>query len=256
MRVLEGQTFSTAGGETLRYDFFAPDHRAPLVVLIHGGGWISGDRTMHRDEAIWLAEQGFAAACVSYRLAPLYPFPAAVADVQSFVRHAREQAAELNIDSDRIAALGNSAGGHLALMLGLCPIAFDGGASDGSFRANAVVDICGITDLRNPHVIHHPISISFLEEFMGTHFEEGDERWSAASPITYARSADTPVLILHGTLDDVVRIDQSDALARSLVAAGADVNLIEMEGEGHSFTWEAWSEMRGHYLAFLKRVFA
>jgi acetyl esterase/lipase len=254
--VLENQSFTTPSGEVLTYDFYSPDHTAPLVVLIHGGGWISGDRSMHQDEASWLADQGYAAACISYRLAPLYPFPAAIGDAQSFVRHARANAQTLNFDPNRVAALGNSAGGHLALMLGLCPTPFDGGEDDKSFRANAVVDICGITDLRNPHVNHHPISVTFLEEFMGGHFEEGDEKWSAASPIVYAKNADTPVLIMHGTLDDVVRIEQSDALARSLLAAGGDVTFVEMEGEGHSFTWEAWSEMRGHYMSFLKRVFA
>lgn len=253
--MLLDQTFPIEGGN-LKFDFFAPetDGVLSLVVLIHGGGWISGDRSMYRDEALWLVSQGFSCACISYRLAPLYPYPAAVADVQAFIRFARQNSAELGIDPQKIAVLGNSAGGHLAAMAGLCSKSFDPECA--AERANAVVNICGISDLRNPHVTHHPISISFLEEFMGGAYQDDEDRWAEASPITWIKDTPPPMLIFHGTEDDVVVIDQSRALERSLTAAGGEVELVELPGEGHSFTWNSWEKMRTRYTDFLDRVFS
>ena len=140
MVVLPDQKYPVEGGE-LGFDFFRPEGEGPfpLVVFLHGGGWISGDRTMYRDEAIWLAPQGFACACINYRLAPLYPFPVPVADCQAFVRFARTNHETLAIDPNQITAMGNSAGGHLALMLGLCPGRFD--SQDGlAERVTVVTD--------------------------------------------------------------------------------------------------------------------
>src|SRR5436190_24123355 len=96
--------YASPGGIPLRYDFLRPAAPGihPLIVFIHGGGWISGDRTDFRTVADVFVKQGYAAALIQYRLAPLHPFPAAVEDVQAFVRYARENAEELGIDPNRI----------------------------------------------------------------------------------------------------------------------------------------------------------
>lgn len=246
--------FPIQGGEHLSFDFFAPDTGGPhpLVVFLHGGGWISGDKTMYSDEAEWLADQGYACACISYRLAPLYPFPAPVADCQSFVRFMRENASQFSIKPDQIAAMGNSAGGHLALMLGLCKESFDGGPADGSQCANAVIDVCGITDFRAPQTSHFPIAFSFLEQFIPTILDPESKETQQASPIVYASADAVPCLVLHGDEDDVVPIDQSRLLAKAL---GSKAKYVELEGEAHSFSYVGWNTIRREYTAFLKEVF-
>lgn len=245
MIVLPNQVYAEPGGLPLTYDLIRPETGVlPLVVFIHGGGWISGDKTMYRDEAVWLAERGYACACISYRLAPLHPYPAAVEDVQAFVRHARATAEDLQIDPSRIASFGNSAGGHLASMLGVLL----------AERVNAVVDISGIADLSDPTDAHLPIAMAFLEQFMGCPFAGNEALWGEASPIKHVDEHACPFLIMHGDADDVVPFAQSEAFSAALAKAGVLQELVRMSGEGHSFTWEAWSQMRTTYVSFLGQV--
>ncbi|MBS1707926.1 MAG: alpha/beta hydrolase [Armatimonadetes bacterium] len=240
------------GRPDLVFDFVRPESAtpAPLLVFIHGGGWISGDRTMYADEAVWAAQLGFASACVSYRLAPLHPFPAAVADVQAFVRHARRHHAELGVDPTKIVAMGNSAGGHLAAMAGLCPT--DLGTGEPAERADAVVCISGISDLREPDTRSLPIAMSFVEQFMGGSYGELSEQFAKASPLAYVDSQAPPFLVYHGDDDEIVPVEQSRALAAALREAGAAVDYHEMTGEGHSYTFTAWEEIRRGCAAFVR----
>lgn len=242
--------YPTPSGELL-FDAFSPDLLGPkpAVVLIHGGGWISGEKSMMEDVAVGLAAQGYAAFCPQYRLAPLHPFPAAVEDVQSFVAFLRGSSGELQIAQDKIASLGNSAGGHLAAMLGLTDVPV-GGIST---RVNAVVDICGISDLTQPHGNHFPIAMSFLEQFMGGPFEGRESLWRKASPIEYVDTNAAPFLIIHGDADDVVPVGQSDALAGKLFAAGVPVTLHKIPGEGHSFSYSGWEKIERLFSEFLGR---
>ena len=251
MVVLPDQKYPVEGG-SLSFDFFRPDGDGPfpLVVFIHGGGWISGDRTMFRDEAIWLAPQGFACACIDYRLAPLYPFPVPVADCQNFVTFIRGKSEELKIDPNRITAMGNSAGGHLALMLGLCPNRFD--SFDGPFeRVSSVVDICGIADMSDPSQVHFPIATTFLEQFMDGGFVGREDIWKSASPLSYLDQAQGRFLVIHGSNDDVVPTSQSERLAEELVSRDVQCRLVVLPGEAHSFTLDGWGHIRKEYVTFL-----
>jgi acetyl esterase/lipase len=253
MQFLLDQSYPVPGGR-LSFDLFRPEgeQEVPLVVFMHGGGWISGDKTMYRDEALWLAPQGFACACIEYRLAPLYPFPAAVADAQSFVRWARSESASLGIDPGRIVAVGNSAGGHLACMLGLADVDMDGGGP--GHKADAVVGVCPITDLRDPRAQHFPVAMAFLEQFMGGPYEADPDAWALASPLTHVSPNDRPFLLLHGTADDIVPTDQSRALVRAMHDAGIASRLVELEGEAHSFTMDGWDRVRAEYVSFLQAL--
>lgn len=237
-----------------QFDFMRPEGNAtvPLVVLIHGGGWISGDRSTFESELPYFVQQGLACATISYRLAPLYPFPAAVSDVLAFIRYARENAAELGIDPNGIIAMGNSAGGHLACMAGLCT--HDPATGDPAERANGVVSVCAITDLRDPDTNHFPIAASFLEQFMGGWYGGAEAKWALASPMSHMHEGAPPFLIFHGTEDSIVPTAQSQSLYASLCQAGVPAELHILEGEEHGFTYEAWMKMREMAAEFARTV--
>ncbi len=245
--------FAQAAGLNLRYDLFTPetDGPWPLVVCLHGGGWISGDKSNMHEVAPEFVQAGYAVACPSYRLAPLHRFPAAVEDTQAFVRYARENASALGIDPNRIAALGTSAGGYLAAMLGLTDAASD--ERPISTRVNAVIDLCGISDLREPQEHHYPISWSFLEQFMGVPHEGHEELYREASPIVYVDEDACPFFLVHGEEDDIVPIAQSKALEVALQEQGVPCEFHRFEGEAHGFTMRNWPRIVELYLDFLTR---
>ena len=239
------------GGPLQVADVVLPDSDGPvpLVLCIHGGGWISGDRTMYHEEAAWLAHHGLGAACVSYRLAPLHPFPAAIADIQAAARFFQANAQEFGIDADRMGTFGNSAGGHLSLMLGLSQTAFDQPDLPAP-RVQAVVSVCGISDIRNPREAHNPVSWGFLDQFLEGLDDE--EKNAAASPITHVHPAAPPILLLHGDEDDIVPVSQSQQMAANLSTHGVTAEFIPLPGEGHSFTLPGWTSVRHHTLRFLR----
>ena len=241
--------YSSPGGIALRYDFIRPMTSGPhpLLIFIHGGGWISGDRSDFRDVAEMFVDHGYAAALIQYRLAPLHPFPAAVEDVQAFVRYARQNAAELGIVSDRIASFGSSAGGHLALILGVTDAPIDGVSS----RVNVVIDYCGLTDISQYREHHFDISWSFIEQFMAEPFEGHEDLYKQASPLAFVDKQTAPTLIVHGEIDDIVPIAQSEALDEALTAQNIPHKFIRVPGEGHGFSMAVWPALEKETLAFL-----
>lgn len=244
-------TYPAPGGGELLFDLFQPSGSGPfpVVICIHGGGWISGEKEMMSEVAAGLASWGYVAVCPQYRLAPLHCYPAAVEDVRAFVRYLRLESAKLGLDPNAIAALGNSAGGYLATMLGVTDAQADGVSS----RVQAVVDICGITDLTSPDEQHFPVSMGFLEQYMGCLYSESPERWAEASPVQYVDASSAPFLIVHGEMDDIVPISQSEKLAAALFTTGVDVEFHRISGEGHSFTFGGWQKIESLYEDFLAR---
>lgn len=229
----------------LVFDLFLPEGGGPwpLVAFIHGGGWISGDPSHYWEEAEFMLAHGFAAASVGYRLAPLHTFPAAVDDVREFMRFIRAGGLELGIDATRVGVMGNSAGGHLAAMLGV---------AEADSRPDAVAAVCPITDLTDPHAQHFDIGWPFLEQFMGCPYDPEDPRWREASPLHHVRPGLPPFLVVHGEEDDVVPFGQGQALYERLVEAGNDARFVPMPGEMHGFSLEAWERVREEYLAFFR----
>lgn len=250
MKVQTDIVYSSPGGVPLYLDLFSPevDRTLPAVLMIHGGGWISGDRDMMHEEAHWLAPQGFVCACMNYRLAPLHPYPAAVNDVRAAVAYLREHASELGLNASRIVAFGNSAGGHLAAMAAL--------SGPTTTKVDAAVAICPITDLTEPRTQHLAISWGFLEQFMGGPFEESPEAWAEASPLSHVSADSPPMLLIHGVEDDVVPVAQSQALHDALKVSGVDSTYIALPGEMHAFSLPAWLRIREAYVNFLRRATA
>lgn len=246
--MLTDQPYGSAGSAALRYDaILAEGNKVPAIVCIHGGGWVSGESSDMHDVAEYFSEKGFAAFCPQYRLAPLYPYPAAIQDIEHMLLFLRENADQLNILPDSIGVIGNSAGGHLSAMAGL--------SVNEAARANAVVDICGLTDLTNVKENHPPISWDFISQFMAGAPTE-DPRWIEASPIYRIVEGAPPFMIFHGEEDDVVYVDQSIRFHRALFDAGVDAKIELLPGEGHSFTFTGFGNILEESTDFFRQHLA
>jgi acetyl esterase/lipase len=235
-------TYCTADGLELKLDLFmaAPSYSGPrpLLVYVHGGGWTEGDKTwvdriMSSGE---LALHGYTVAAVNYRLAPWHPWPAQIEDVKCAIRFLRAHSDQYNIDPERIGVWGESAGGHLAAMLGLTDagdgLEGSGGYPEQSSRVRAVVDMFGPADLV---ALSAEAPQNRLLGYMLLGERPTEARLGSASPTTYASNDDPPFLLLHGEKDDLVSFSHSTALRDSLVAAGVPVTLVPVRNGSHVF---------------------
>lgn len=250
MLALLDQAYAVNNGVSLRYDLFRPDSddTLPLVICIHGGGWISGCKEDAREFALGLARAGFAAACPAYRLAPLHPYPAAIEDVREFARFCRTQARAWGIDPEKLGSVGLSAGGHLSCMLGLAERDEEG--------VQAVVDISGLTDLTRPNEQHFPIAWGFLEQFMGCPYDGNEALWQAASPLWQLREGLPPFYVVHGVEDDVVPVAQSDVMVAALKRLGNSVDYLRVPGEDHNYSSGSFGQIERGYISFFRQHLA
>jgi acetyl esterase/lipase len=215
----------------------------PLIVNIHGGAFRAGDKSMGVREIADLVEHGnYAAVTINYRLSGEAAWPAQIHDCKAAIRWLRANAAKYGIDPDRIGVIGASAGGHLAAMLGtsggIAALEGDLGAHAGvSSRVRCVVDQFGPSDLLAmgdyPSRIDHNAADSPESELIGGALPENKDKARAASPITYVSRDDPPFLILHGTEDPLVPVNQSERLAEALKAAGVPCTFVRVVDAGH-----------------------
>ncbi len=228
--------YAVVDGFSLKLDLVLPGtppaKPMPLVVYIHGGAWISGDKDSTHAPAV-LGPQ-YAVASVNYRLAQQAPFPAQIHDCKAAVRWLRAHAATYGIDPDRIGAWGVSAGGHLAALLGTSGgvAELEGTVGDClgvSSRVQAVCDSFGPIDLLTlvdpTGDIDVGAAYSPVGRLLGGPRDEHAELARLASPITHIDETDPPFLILHGDADEVVPYDQSVVFHQALAAAGVDASL-------------------------------
>jgi acetyl esterase/lipase len=243
-------TYRTVGKTELMLDLAHPRQGAspfPAVVLLHGGGFTKG-RKGYMPLVLELAQKGYVAAAVSYHHEPRHAFPAAVHDVQAAVRWLRTHAAKYKIDKDRIGAVGFSAGGGLACLLGMTAPA-DGLDEQGkhaeSARVQAVVAYAPPTDLARWHQ-HcgwggkvNPLAGAFirsgLEAWLGGSPAQAGKTYRQASPLSYARKGVAPILLLHGSADPIVPAEQSQILHEALVKVKGHALLVTVQGAGHDF---------------------
>jgi acetyl esterase/lipase len=241
--------YGHAGGEDLQLDLFAPKDAPgpfPAVVILHGGGWAKGSHEVHRPLAALLAGQGYVAVTVGYRLAPRHRFPAQIQDAKCAVRWLRAHAEPYHIDSARIAALGFSAGAHLALLLGLTEakdgLEGEGGNAEQSSRVQAVINISGPTDLTRPD--WPPATQLVIADFLGGSREQLPGTYRAASPLAYVHRGAPPVLTIHGTADSVVPYEQAQLLHAALRKARVSSRLMTLHGKDHGDNWGAKEQQR------------
>jgi acetyl esterase/lipase len=234
--------YVTGGGSGQQLDLFVPAGGVgvPLVVWIHGGGFRTGDRT--QNVPLWLLARGCAVASVSYRLSGQAVFPAQLEDCRAAVRWLRLNAAHYGIDAGSIVAWGESAGGHLAAMMGTTAhvTAFDVGEHlDVSSQVHGVIDFFGPTDFlqmdahRLPDGLVHDLPDSPESLLIGGPIQQNTGKAADANPIAYVSRGAPPFLIVHGDADRLVPHHQSVLLERALRAADVPVTFYTVKGGGH-----------------------
>lgn len=253
--------YDTIDKQELQLDISAPKEGGPYpcVVLLHGGAWVGGSR---KDLSVGgkggpslieeVAAKGYVVASVGYRLAPKHPFPAQIQDARAAVRFLRANAKRFGIDRDKFAAAGFSAGGHLALLLGLADKVegWDaGGNRKESSRVQCVVDFFGPTDLCLYN--NEAIRDAYLLPVFGKEAKADKTIFEKASPISYASKSAPPVLMFHGTFDVVVPVTHSEALHKKLQDAGATSELITLFAEGHGWNGRTFAKSVSQAMTFL-----
>ncbi len=236
VEVKKGIEYGKGGEIPLKLDLYSPkdlETPVPCLVFIHGGGWKSGKREDYHLYCVKFAKMGYVVATISYRLRDVAPYPAAVKDAKCAVRWVRANAKELNIDPNRIAAIGGSAGGYLAMMIGYSSdvkqFEGEGGNPEVSSRVQAVVNLYGPVDLTTEYARNHGLITGFLKKS----YEEDQDIYKQASPLTHLTKDDPPTLILHGTIDDLVPISQADKLAAGLKKQNIPVQYERLKGWPH-----------------------
>jgi len=241
--------YGTANGKRLLLDAYVPpagEGRRPAVVMIHGGGWRVGDKASWRPEAEQLAAKGWAAFSINYRLGEPAVFPAEIDDAQAAVRWVRAHADEYEVDPGRVAAIGESAGGHLTAMLatvGSGPL-----DRDARIRVGAAwsppVDLTALAGSRGS---------SWIGPLLGCDEKTCPDRLAQSSPVTQVDGTDAPLYLANST-EELVPLAQSQAMAERLKAAGVDHRLDVYPGNRHALDYraDAWAPT----LAFLEKHLA
>jgi acetyl esterase/lipase len=221
-----------AGYRPLHLDLHIPpgDGPFPVVLWVHGGGWMSGSRVMLPETVApygfheRMVARGYAVADVDYRLALEAAYPSQLVDVQSAIRWLRHYSGQLGLDPGRFAALGESAGAHLAMMAGL--------AGQGELALQAVVNWYGPAHLTFRDADDPASNLAIL---LGGPLSERMEfaRW--ASPLHNLHDQAPPLLSVHGTDDDTVPVEHAVLLTEGLRQLGVRADLITADGAGHCF---------------------
>jgi acetyl esterase/lipase len=235
-QVLPNVTYLTASNRDNKVDLYLPrgtDSPTPVLVYIHGGGWVGGSKESSVLRLIPWMEMGWAVVNVQYRLGEVSLAPAAVEDCLCALRWIIRNASNYNIDPERIVVTGNSAGGHLALTTGMVP------ASAGLDRqcpgsetlsVAAIINWYGITDVGD--LLDGPNTKSYAVEWMGSmpnRFEIAER----VSPLTYVRSGLPPILTIHGDADPTVPYQHGVQLHEELSKVGVSNQLHTVPGGRH-----------------------
>jgi acetyl esterase/lipase len=231
----------------------------PAILMIHGGGWLGGDKGIFAAHCLGFAKLGYFCASINYRLSAEAPFPAAIEDSKCAMRWLRAHAAEYNVDPSLIGVLGNSAGGHLALMLGMAGkdagLEGDGPYQDQSSMAHCVVSDSGPTTI-DPRALPglHRAVMGFLKGPEATLAE----RVRRGSPINYVTARTPPLLLIYGAADNQVAVGEVDDFVAATWRTGSlDVTYIRLGTVGHCpYHLQKVEFVRPIVAAFLQRTLA
>lgn len=231
--------YGQVDGVHLTLDAHVPDGDGPFAaaILVHGGGWVAGDKQQYITYIFQpLSDAGFAWFSINYRLAPQFKFPADADDVESAIRFVRANAAKYHVDPSRIALIGESAGGHL--------VSYVGARNQADSRVAAVVSMYGVHDFVAAAVQWKPLPHELLDLFGITAVNaETVPLLIKASPVVYISKEMPPFLLMHGSKDEDVPYEQSVKMCYKMKKAGAHCDLITIEGAPHGMDhWESHAE--------------
>jgi acetyl esterase/lipase len=228
--------FAKVDGVSLTLDAQIPDGSGPFpaAILVHGGGWVAGDKQQYITYIFKpLSDAGLAWFSINYRLAPQYKFPADADDVESAIRFVRANAGKYKIDERKIVLIGESAGGHL--------VSYVGARNRPDSRVRAVVSMYGIHDFVAAAIAWKPLPHELLDLF-GIKAVDADNvpLLIKASPVEYINPDMPPFLLIHGSKDRDVPYEQSVEMCDKMKQAGARCDLITIKGAPHGMDhWQA-----------------
>jgi acetyl esterase/lipase len=226
-------TYCTMDGQPQKMDVYLPPSGGPwpVLVYVHGGSWMSGDKSESRRLVNDMTAQGYAIVSLNYRLYPSIRFPRMIEDVKCAIRSLRAHARDFHLDGNRMAAIGMSAGGHLVSLLGTSDqsTGWDVGEYlEQSSRVQAVIALAPATDLTQQFLTSEQQSQLF-DGF-------GEANLPAASPIMHITPEDPPFLLIHGQLDPLLPVQQSQSMYERLIAAGVPAQLVVVQNGDHGLT--------------------
>ena len=230
---VEHLVYAERNDQALALDLYRPPNTetspSPLVLVIHGGSWQSGNSMVLPELNRYLAARGYVVAAINYRFAPQHPFPAASDDVQAALAFLKQHAGEFGIDPARTALIGRSAGAQLALLAAYT-------LDDPAIRG--VVSFYGPTDMNwgydhpaNPAVID---TTGVLESYLGGTPAQVPQTYELASPINVVNPTTPPTLFIHGTKDEMVFLENSERLAARLAEAGRPHLVLALPWASHA----------------------
>ncbi|HVG42388.1 MAG TPA: alpha/beta hydrolase, partial [Chitinophagaceae bacterium] len=217
IKIKKAIVYNSIGDRKLLADVFYPAKKSkkgyPAIVMIFGGGWRSGDRSQNIPIAQQLAAKGYVALTIDYRLSLEAPYPAAVEDVKAAIRWLRAYAKHYGVDTTKIAALGMSAGGQLAALVGTTNgiQKFEG---TGSFKEHSS-SVQAIVNIDGTLAFHHPESAegTAAAQFLGGTYSEKPEVWEEAAPLNHTDKNTPPILFINSSIprfhagrDDMIKI--------------------------------------------------
>jgi len=246
--------YSNVAGVSLKLDASVPDGPGPFptVIIVHGGGFTGGNKQVYVTPMFEpLTRAGFTWFSIDYRLAPQYPFPAAIEDVDHAIEWVKAHASEYKVDVRRIALLGESAGGHL--------VSYVGTQTDPRWRVAAVVSFYGPHNLMGEYEMRQRQAAepTALEAFLDikTFDAQAFKSLEDASPINHVRAGMPPYLLIHGTDDQVVDYQQSVKMCERMKQAGDSCELYTVEGAGHGMgSWEKTPAYKQKVVDWLRQV--
>ena len=254
--VVANQTYTTQSGTDLKLDVYlpplppgtapgAPRPLVPVVLEIHGGGWVAGTKEGSQLTVLPYLQMGFAAVNVEYRLAKVALAPAAVEDCRCALRWVLRNAKRYGFDTSKIVVTGGSAGGHLALTTGMLPASagldrecatggtpngWEDPGEQGEMKVAAIVNWFGITDV--PAMLDGPEGRGYAVQWFAS-LPNREEIASRVSPMTYVKAGVPPVITIHGDKDTLVPHAQAERLHAALQKAGVPNKVVTIPGGGH-----------------------
>ncbi|WP_207421137.1 alpha/beta hydrolase [Desertivirga brevis] len=253
----QNMVYKSVGEWNGSMDIYVPrqsGRKRPLIIFIHGGGWVHGKKEQETDFAMFF-EKNFVVANIEYRVARQAVAPAAIEDSKCALQYLIANADTYKIDRKKIVIMGISAGGHLALMTGLTAkdAIFNDGCTatpDKKSKVAAIIDVSGISDLNQWDALKKTGSAS--RDWLDG--READISFlHGLSPISYIRKSSPPVFIVHGNKDRTVPFEQSKLLNLKLQRVGVPTEFKEVKNGGHALSKQIKEEVKIPLFDFLKR---